>query len=65
MTFEEAIITSVRKYYEGHDAEELMKTEEGEAKYSREYFDELEEELAPSPKKKKKSKKKDEEVEEL
>ena len=63
MTFEEAIVVAVRKYYAGKDPEELMKAQDGEMKYTREYFDELEEELIPSGKKKKKSKK-DEEVEE-
>jgi len=62
MTFEEAIITAVRKYYAGKDPEALLEASEGEFKYTREYFDELEEELMPS--KKKKKSKKDEEVEE-
>lgn len=46
MTFEEAIIISVRKYYAGRDPEELMGTNEGEIKYNREYFDQLEKDLA-------------------
>lgn len=62
MTFEEAIIKAVRKYYAGKDPEALLEASEGEFKYTREYFDELEEELTPSDKKKKS--KKDEEVEE-
>lgn len=62
MTFEEAIIISVRKYYAGQDPEELMGSKEGETKYTREYFDELEEELVPSDKKKKSKTKEDEEV---
>ena len=62
MTFEEAIVISVRKYYAGKDPEALRESAEGEMKYTREYFDELEEELVPSDKKKKS--KKDEEVEE-
>tara|TARA_E500000178_G_scaffold301546_1_gene310504 strand:- start:474 stop:668 length:195 start_codon:yes stop_codon:yes gene_type:complete len=51
MTFEEAIVVSVRKYYQGKMPEKLMETKEGELKYTREYFDELEEELL-NPKKK-------------
>lgn len=51
MTFEEAIVVSVRKYYQGKMPEKLMETKEGEPKYTREYFDELEEELL-NPKKK-------------
>lgn len=46
MTFEEAVIISVRKYYAGRDPEELMGTNEGEIKYTREYFDQLEKDLA-------------------
>ena len=45
MTFEEAIIKAVRKYYEGEDPLELMAAQGKEIKYTREYFDELEEEL--------------------
>ena len=63
MTFEEAIVKAVRKYYAGKEPEALIEASEGEFKYTREYFDELEEELVPSDKKKK-SKKDDEEVEE-
>ena len=63
MTFEEAIVKAVRKYYAGKDPEALLEASEGEFKYTREYFDELEEELIPSDPKKK-SKKDDEEVEE-
>lgn len=63
MTFEEAVVTAVRKYYNGQEPEELLKAQEGESKYTREYFDELEEEIVPSGKKKKSKSKKDEEVE--
>ena len=45
MTFEEAIIISVRKYYQGRDPVELMNAQEGEIKYTRAYFDELEDEI--------------------
>ena len=44
MTFEEAIVKAVRKYYAGKDPEALLEASEGEFKYTREYFDELEEE---------------------
>lgn len=63
MTFEEAIVKAVRKYYAGKEPEALIEASEGEFKYTREYFDELEEELVPSDIKKK-SKKDDAEVEE-
>ena len=53
MTFEEAIVVSVRKYYQGKMPEKLMETIDGEMKYTPEYFDELEEELL-NPKKKSK-----------
>lgn len=53
MTFEEAIVVSVRKYYQGKMPEELMGVKDGEMKYTPEYFDELEEELL-NPKKKSK-----------
>lgn len=46
MTFEEAIVISVRKYYGGRDPEELMGVREGETKYTREYFDQLEKDIA-------------------
>tara|TARA_R110001592_G_scaffold164521_1_gene398675 strand:+ start:2273 stop:2476 length:204 start_codon:yes stop_codon:yes gene_type:complete len=63
MKFEEAIIIAVRKYYAGKDPEALIEASEGDFKYTREYFDELEEELIPSDKKTK-SEKDDEEAEE-
>ena len=53
MTFEEAIVIAVRKYYSGKDPEALLDASEGELKYTREYFDELEEELTASDKNKK------------
>jgi len=62
MTFEEAIVISVRKYYAGKDPEALIEASDGDLKYTREYFDELEEELVPSDKKKKSKTKEDEEV---
>jgi hypothetical protein len=66
MTFEEAIVIAVRKYYAGRDPEELLGTQEGESTYTREYFEELEEELLESgSKKKSKKKKKDDEEQEV
>lgn len=44
MTFEEAIIKSVKAYLNGELPTELMGTSK-ETKYTPEYFDELEEEL--------------------
>jgi len=57
MTFEEAIIKSIKKYYEGTDPVELNTASGKKPKYTREYFDELEEELLNPPKKKRKKKK--------
>jgi hypothetical protein len=45
MTFEEAIIISVRKYYQGRDPVELMGAQQDDIKYTRAYFDELEDEI--------------------
>ena len=45
MTFEEAIIISVQKYYNGRDPVELIGSQENKSKYTRAYFAELEEEL--------------------
>ena len=53
MTFEEAIIKSVKAYLEGEMPTELMGASK-ETKYTPEYFDELEEELMKDPKKNKK-----------
>lgn len=44
MTFEEAIIKSIKVYRSGKDPEELFKVVGG-VKYTRDYFDELEKEL--------------------
>jgi len=63
MRFEDAVQKAIRKYYDGFDPEELINAQEEEVKYTREYFDELEEELVPSKKTKKSKKKEDEEVE--
>jgi len=48
MTFEEAIIKSVKAYLDGEMPTELMGASE-ESKYTPEYFDELEEELMKKP----------------
>ena len=45
MNFEEAIRMSIKSYYKGIDPENLNSTKEEESVYTREYFDELEEEL--------------------
>jgi hypothetical protein len=44
MRFEEAIRISIRKYFDGIDPEKVKELE-GERKYTREYFDELESEV--------------------
>jgi hypothetical protein len=64
MTFEDAIKMAIRKYYSGSDPEELLKAKGSEIKYTREYFDDLEEELLSSKKGKKPKKKKKDKVEE-
>lgn len=65
MTFEDAIVLAVKKYYAGTDPVALMEAQEGEMKYTREYFDDLEEELLASKDGKKSKKKKDDDEEEL
>jgi len=45
MTFEEAVRKSIRAYFDGKDPSMLLETMEGEMKYSREYFDQAEQEL--------------------
>lgn len=44
MTFEEAIRRSIKAYYKGKDATNLNSLKE-EVRFTREYFDELEDEL--------------------
>lgn len=44
MTFEEAVRKSIKAYFEGKDPENLLEAMGG-TKYTREYFDEMEEEL--------------------
>lgn len=50
MTFEEAIIKSVKAYLDGEMPSELVGASK-ETKYTPEYFDELEEELMKKPEK--------------
>lgn len=45
MTFEEAIRMSIKAYFKGKDPANLLDTMEGEMKYSRQYFDNAEQEL--------------------
>jgi hypothetical protein len=64
MTFEEAIRKAIKAYREGKDPEELMKVKGGESKFTRDYFNDLEEEIVgKDSKKSKKKKKSDEELE--
>jgi hypothetical protein len=44
MTFEEAIRRSIKAYFDGKDPTKLNEVK-GEVRYTREYFDEMEEEL--------------------
>ena len=57
MTFEEAIVASIRAYYKGIDPENYNETREEPQKYTREYFDMLEEKVVEESSSKKKSKK--------
>jgi hypothetical protein len=50
MTFEEAIVKSVKAYLEGDMPKELMEASK-ETKYTPEYFDELEKEITENPEK--------------
>ena len=61
MTFEEAIVASIRAYYKGIDPEQYNEARDEPMKYTREYFDMLEEKMADENSPKKKSKKKVEE----
>tara|TARA_R110000787_G_scaffold579_9_gene2108 strand:- start:6206 stop:6415 length:210 start_codon:yes stop_codon:yes gene_type:complete len=64
MTFEDAIRLSIRKYYSGEDPTELMGTAKGTPRYTRDFFDELEEEFCNDASKGyKKRKAKNDEVE--
>ena len=45
MTFEEAVRKSIKAYFNGEDPTALIDATEGGAKYTREYFDELEADL--------------------
>jgi len=58
MTFEEAIVASIRAYYKGIDPEQYNETRDEPIKYTREYFDMLEQKMVDENSPKKKSKKK-------
>lgn len=62
MTFEEAVRKSIKAYFDGRDPENFLSAM-GKVKYTRDYFDELEEEMVGDPKAKKKSKPTDNEEE--
>lgn len=62
MRFEEAVRKSIQAYFSGKDAENFL-TENGATKYTREYFDEVEQQFVGKDAKKKRSK--DGEEEEL
>jgi hypothetical protein len=44
MKFEEAVRKSIKAYFDGRDAENFL-SENGDTKYTRDYFDEMEKEL--------------------
>lgn len=52
MKFEEAVRKSIKAYFEGRDPEKFLEAH-GEYKYTREYFDNVEEEMLADTKKKK------------
>lgn len=56
MTFEEAIVASIRAYYKGKDPVEYNEAKGGEVKYTREYFDQLEASIDEETQPKKKAK---------
>lgn len=45
MTFEEAIRVSIKSYLEGRDPEAYLEAAGTQPKYTREYFDQLEEDV--------------------
>ena len=51
MKFEEAVRKSIKAYFEGRDPEKFLEAQ-GEIKDTREYFDEVEEEMLSDTKKK-------------
>jgi hypothetical protein len=64
MTFEEAIRKAIKAYRDGKDPDELMKVKGGKSTFTRDYFNDLEEEIVgKDSKKSKKKKKSDEELE--
>ena len=61
MTFEEAVRKSIKAYFSGRDADNFL-SEHGDIKYTREYFDEMEEELIGSDEVDEKRSKEEEEL---
>lgn len=59
MKFEEAVRKSIKAYFEGRDPEAFLEAH-GDIKYTREYFDEVEEEMLSDTKKKTMKKDKEE-----
>lgn len=59
MTFEEAVLKSIRAYYGGKQPKELMAVQPSK-KFHKEFFDNLEEQILGSKKKTKKKGAKDE-----
>jgi hypothetical protein len=59
MKFEEAVRKSIKAYFEGRDPEKFLEAH-GEIQYTREYFDEVEEEMLSDTKKKTMKKDKEE-----
>lgn len=53
MTFEEAVLKSIKAYYNGKQPKELLAVQNSK-KYSKEFFDNLEEQLLGGKKAKKK-----------
>ena len=60
MKFEEAVRKSIQAYFSGKDAENFL-AENGATKYTREYFDEVEEEVVGKSASKKNNKDGDDE----
>lgn len=50
MTFEEAIKESIIKYYEGHSFDSYKEATGKDIKYTKDYFDSVEEEMLPKEK---------------
>lgn len=63
MKFEEAVRRSIKAYFEGQEADTFLEAH-GDIKYTREYFDEMEENMIAEAEKKATKKDKEEEGEE-